>query len=420
MNYLKQAAQVFSAAWNGRKYSIKSATALRAFIRVAPGRRAPARSGARGPHRLPRDRPGHRAVGPPDRRFAFRDRGGLEAVGDDGGFAGEGTAVGAAVSRRRRGLIRRPSPAASPVACRLSLARTIKLREQEKGHRHILTMPLRLVAGDPAPQQLTAPCRKYSGRLHPPIEQAVYRSVSLHLWQFWRQFRGAHDHGNGAADYISDPPFSGRVAARFSAAFLSCSSQFPRLRAHKIPVLLRGTSSMRGPARRSRRFSWSSRAGRSPRRRTKPADSIWRRCPPECGGCSCRWWVTSWSGATSRCWRGASARYDDTAQRRHRHLHGSRHGGGRSLPRVGAGRRVAAGARQRRHPEPARRARRRSAARGPGAAGGRDRRRLPQRVQRPRQRLHAHEHDGRRVLDAVPDSHGTRGRGSRQPRDPSR
>src|SRR6476619_412042 len=36
VNYLKQVAQVFSAAWNGRKYSIKSATALRAFIRVAP------------------------------------------------------------------------------------------------------------------------------------------------------------------------------------------------------------------------------------------------------------------------------------------------------------------------------------------------------------------------------------------------
>jgi DGQHR domain-containing protein len=36
VNYLKQVAQLFSAAWNGRKYSIKSATALRAFIRVAP------------------------------------------------------------------------------------------------------------------------------------------------------------------------------------------------------------------------------------------------------------------------------------------------------------------------------------------------------------------------------------------------
>ena len=36
LNYLKQIAQVFNAAWNGRKYSIKTATALRAFIRVAP------------------------------------------------------------------------------------------------------------------------------------------------------------------------------------------------------------------------------------------------------------------------------------------------------------------------------------------------------------------------------------------------
>ncbi len=36
VNYFKQLALVFNAAWNGRKYSIKSATALRAFIRVAP------------------------------------------------------------------------------------------------------------------------------------------------------------------------------------------------------------------------------------------------------------------------------------------------------------------------------------------------------------------------------------------------
>lgn len=36
INYLKQVAQVFGAAWGGRKYSIKTATALRAFIRVAP------------------------------------------------------------------------------------------------------------------------------------------------------------------------------------------------------------------------------------------------------------------------------------------------------------------------------------------------------------------------------------------------
>ncbi len=36
VNYLKQVAQVFTAAWGGRKYSIKSAAAMRAFIRVAP------------------------------------------------------------------------------------------------------------------------------------------------------------------------------------------------------------------------------------------------------------------------------------------------------------------------------------------------------------------------------------------------
>jgi len=36
VNYFKQIALVFGAAWAGRKYSIKSATALRAFIRVAP------------------------------------------------------------------------------------------------------------------------------------------------------------------------------------------------------------------------------------------------------------------------------------------------------------------------------------------------------------------------------------------------
>ena len=36
MNYFKQVAVVFGAAWNGRSYSIKSATAPRAFIRVSP------------------------------------------------------------------------------------------------------------------------------------------------------------------------------------------------------------------------------------------------------------------------------------------------------------------------------------------------------------------------------------------------
>jgi len=36
VNYFKQIALVFGAAWNGRKYSIKSSAALRAFLRVSP------------------------------------------------------------------------------------------------------------------------------------------------------------------------------------------------------------------------------------------------------------------------------------------------------------------------------------------------------------------------------------------------
>jgi DGQHR domain-containing protein len=36
VNYFKQIAVVFGGAWNGRKYAIRSASALRAFIRVAP------------------------------------------------------------------------------------------------------------------------------------------------------------------------------------------------------------------------------------------------------------------------------------------------------------------------------------------------------------------------------------------------
>src|SRR5436190_23493 len=38
-------------------------------------------------------------------------------------------------------------------------------------------MPPTVFASDPAPQQLTAPCRKYSGRLRHPIEQRLYRRL---------------------------------------------------------------------------------------------------------------------------------------------------------------------------------------------------------------------------------------------------
>src|ERR671938_2154570 len=36
VNYFKQVSVVFGAAWNGRKYSIRTANAMRAFIRIAP------------------------------------------------------------------------------------------------------------------------------------------------------------------------------------------------------------------------------------------------------------------------------------------------------------------------------------------------------------------------------------------------
>ena len=83
VNYFKQVSVVFGAAWNGRKYSIKSAAALRAFIRVAPGRRQAARPGPCRSQRLPGDRPGDCAVGPANRRSPVRERGGVEASGDD-------------------------------------------------------------------------------------------------------------------------------------------------------------------------------------------------------------------------------------------------------------------------------------------------------------------------------------------------
>ncbi len=104
VNYFKQVSVVFGAAWNGRKYSIKSASALRAFVRVAPDvvRRLDQEHADRS--RLPRDRPRDRALGPPHRRPAVRDRGCLEAQRDDGRFAGAGAEAGAGVSGRRGGL----------------------------------------------------------------------------------------------------------------------------------------------------------------------------------------------------------------------------------------------------------------------------------------------------------------------------
>ena len=55
LNYMKAVAGVFPAAWAGRKYSIKTGAALRAFIRVAPDVMARARE-------LKRDAFDHNAI----------------------------------------------------------------------------------------------------------------------------------------------------------------------------------------------------------------------------------------------------------------------------------------------------------------------------------------------------------------------
>ena len=131
------------------------------------GRRAAARSGARRPDRLPRHRPRHRAVGPPHRRPAVRDRRRLEASGTTVESLAKELRLALQYPEGRGGLRRGRSVAVSD-------------RATKKGHRP-KTMPCGF-AGDLAPQQLTAPCRKYSGRLHPPIEQVVYRQDFLRFY----------------------------------------------------------------------------------------------------------------------------------------------------------------------------------------------------------------------------------------------
>ena len=137
--------------------------------RVHPGcagRRPASRSGARGSHRLPRDRTGHLAVGTTNRRPPLRNGRGMEAIGHETveSLAKE-LRLGAAVSRRSCRL--RPPGGDPSTSMRGS-------HRQKKGHRP-KTMPCGC-ADDLAPQQLTAPCRKYSSRLHPSIEQVVYRT----------------------------------------------------------------------------------------------------------------------------------------------------------------------------------------------------------------------------------------------------
>ena len=104
VNYFRQVSVVFGAAWNGRKYSIKSATALRAFIRVAPDvvRRLDQEHADRSG--LPRDWTGHRAVGPAHRGPAVRDGRCVEAQRDHGGLACARIETGVGVSGRGRGV----------------------------------------------------------------------------------------------------------------------------------------------------------------------------------------------------------------------------------------------------------------------------------------------------------------------------
>ena len=62
-----------------------------------------------------------------------------------------------------------------------------------------------MFASDPAPQQLTAPCRKYSGRLHHPLEQVVYPVFFSEFLQFAVR-EGESAYRIRDADYNSGAP----------------------------------------------------------------------------------------------------------------------------------------------------------------------------------------------------------------------
>ena len=87
-------------------------------------------------------------------------------------------------------------------------------------------MPFAVVAGDPAPQQLTAPCRKYSGRLHPPLEQAVYRSISFCFMPLGGGYRGRHSR-KSCVDYIFDLASGTARFLRTISVAISCFGVLP-------------------------------------------------------------------------------------------------------------------------------------------------------------------------------------------------
>ena len=98
VNYFKQVSVVFGAAWNGRKYSVRSATALRAFIRVAP-------DVVRKLDQMHADRSDFRAIGrviaPWGRRIGdqrFESEGAWKRTGTTVDTLAQGTEAGAGVS----------------------------------------------------------------------------------------------------------------------------------------------------------------------------------------------------------------------------------------------------------------------------------------------------------------------------------
>ena len=132
VNYFKQIALVFGGAWNGRKYSIRSASALRAFIRVAPDviRRLDQEHA---------DRADFRAIGrvlaPWGRRIGdlrFETEGAWKRGGTTVDLARQGAAARAAVSGGSGGLTAEPASSQRNVALRVSAPSAVSLYAWER------------------------------------------------------------------------------------------------------------------------------------------------------------------------------------------------------------------------------------------------------------------------------------------------
>ena len=116
INYFKQVAQLFGAAWTGRKIQHQDGDGPARLHPRGPGRRSPSRPGARRAHRLPGHRSRDCSLGPADRRPSVRDRRGVEARGHVGRCARQGTPPGAAVPGRRCRLGGRTGPRSRTLA----------------------------------------------------------------------------------------------------------------------------------------------------------------------------------------------------------------------------------------------------------------------------------------------------------------